>query len=280
MPMTIFTSAWVASPRTMPAGHAAYAIGDVHGCLAELRLLVAHLRGHVLDPARRNTLVLIGDYIDRGPASLDTLSYLDDLALPGVAIVRLLGNHDFFLKLIVGEEEIDAAFVEFWLDVGGSSTFRELGFTRDDLYRMPLAELRTAIRRRLGARRVAVLGGLALSHRVADLLFVHAGLDPALALEAHDPSDLVMIREPFLSGTGWRHDVTVVHGHTIRGHEVLPHRIAVDTGAFRTGILSCVEIVENRLRWIAATGAGNLDGLASLPRTGPDGIAYEEFRIP
>lgn len=273
---TIFTSAWRAAPKSVSAGTTLCAIGDVHGCITLLRDLVDHLRTGVPLHGRTGCLVLIGDYVDRGPASLETLAYVAELALPGWEIVRLLGNHDFFLALIVGEEVIDAAFVEAWLDVGGESTFAELGLRREDVFRLDLEDLRARLRSRLPPGTTDLLARLAASHRVGDYLFVHAGLDPTTPIDAHDVSDLVMIREPFLAGTGWAHDVTVIHGHTIRGHEALPHRIAIDTGAFRTGLLSCVQLEDDRLRWIVASASGHLEALGGLKRSDAEPMRYDE----
>ncbi|GJD52899.1 Bis(5'-nucleosyl)-tetraphosphatase, symmetrical [Methylobacterium crusticola] len=251
------------------------AIGDVHGCTRLLRGLVGFLRSHVLEASRRNTVVTIGDYVDRGPSSLAALDDVRALAIPGVEIVRLLGNHDFFLALIAGHEDVDAAFVEAWLDVGGETTFREMGLDREDVHRSGVSALRQRIRSILPEGMPAFLSSLAPHHRVGDYLFVHAGLDPAAPLAQHDVSDLVMMREPFLSGTGWAHDFTVVHGHTIRGHEALPHRIAIDTGAFRTGVLSAVHLEGDRMRWLAVTAADSLDALAPLRTTAEIPLPYE-----
>ena len=82
-----FTSAWIAAPKTLPEDVTICAIGDVHGCLAELHGLVDYLWGNVISSMRKNTIVLIGDYIDRGPDSLATLAYIRDLSLPGVETV-------------------------------------------------------------------------------------------------------------------------------------------------------------------------------------------------
>ena len=84
-----------------------------------------------------------------------------------------------------------------------------------------------------------------------------------------------MMREPFLSGANWSHDVTVVHGHTIRGHEVLPHRIAIDTGAFRTGVLSCAQLERDRMRWISVTKAVDISAMSALKSVMAEPLAYE-----
>ena len=68
-------------PRTI-------AIGDIHGCLPALETLLAAIR-----PQPADTLVLLGDYVDRGPNSRGVIQRLLGLQ-PQCHLVPLLGNHD------------------------------------------------------------------------------------------------------------------------------------------------------------------------------------------
>jgi len=64
-------------------------VGDVHGCYAELRELLFTLR---LEQADR--LVLVGDLIDKGPASVAVVQHLCQLREVGLSVILVLGNHE------------------------------------------------------------------------------------------------------------------------------------------------------------------------------------------
>jgi serine/threonine protein phosphatase 1 len=90
------------------------------------------------------------------------------------------------------------------------------------------------------------------SCRFGDYLFVHAGIRPGVEIDQQRQSDLRWIREPFLLDDT-DHGFVVVHGHTIRPEvEVRPNRIGIDTGAYKTGVLTALAI-DGTERWLVDT---------------------------
>jgi serine/threonine protein phosphatase 1 len=69
------------------------ASGDVHGCSAALRRLI-----EVIQPDARDTVVTLGDYINRGPDSRGVINQLISLR-EQCNYFPLLGNHDQLLLL-------------------------------------------------------------------------------------------------------------------------------------------------------------------------------------
>jgi serine/threonine protein phosphatase 1 len=93
------------------------AIGDIHGCAAALAALLEAVR---LGPD--DTLVTLGDYIDRGSDSRGVLDQLIGLA-GQCRLVPLLGNHE---ELLLAARS-DAWSLEFWLACGGRATLASYG---------------------------------------------------------------------------------------------------------------------------------------------------------
>jgi serine/threonine protein phosphatase 1 len=90
-----------------------FAIGDIHGCLAALEALLAAIR-----PRADDTIITLGDYVDRGPECRGTIQRLIDLGRQ-CRLIPLLGNHDdMMLKVLDGRGDL---YVD-WLLFGGSST--------------------------------------------------------------------------------------------------------------------------------------------------------------
>lgn len=266
---TLLETAWEDAPRPAPPGTTLFAVGDVHGFAEHLDALLTALTGPVREARERGDdvhLVFVGDYVNRGPSSLGVLDRLPGVAAElDVAVHLLRGNHDRLLLDLLDGAEPDPTCLAEWLRKGGDPVLRELGLEEAGAAGQELPALVAAMRQRLGPDRPELLRGLAASWRCGEWLFVHAGVDPASPLEAQDPAGWLTLREPFLTGAGWVHGFAVLHGHTVRGPEVLPHRVAVDSGAYRTGVLTAAQVAGGRLRFLSVADRKDLAAFRALP---------------
>lgn len=253
-------SAGVEPPvASVPPGTVVYAIGDVHGCSD---LLAALQRGIELDagmrPARRRVVVYLGDYISRGTDTRGVLDRVIGWRPRGFEIVTLMGNHE---QMLIGFLEGNLFAGRRWFTHGGREVAAQ--YLAPDLLpqanrRAPiedLARLREHLYAALPSAHRQLLQALALKHHEGGYLFVHAGIRPGLALEAQTSLDLLWIRGRFLDSTA-HHGPIVVHGHCVSATpEIRPNRIGIDTGAWRTGVLTCL-VLEGGVREFLQTTAG------------------------
>lgn len=230
-----------------------YAIGDIHGradLLGDLHERIrADAAGH--DAARR-MIVYLGDYVDRGLDSRGVIGAVLDEPMPGFAKVCLRGNHEELMLAFLD----DVAGAPNWFYNGGLATLASYGVApRTETAALRLAhEVQQDLRRALPARHLAFLRDLALYHREGDYVFVHAGIRPGVALEDQDPFDLIWIRDQFLVSHE-DHGFVVVHGHSINAEAVdAGNRIGIDTGAYYTGVLTCL-VLQGERRGLLQTGA-------------------------
>lgn len=231
-------------------GYRAYVVGDVHGRLDLLEDLLAKIHAELQrHPARKALLVFVGDLIDRGPSSAQVIERLRTYKRSGVQPVFLLGNHEeVLLRIIKGDESL----IWSWLQFGGLQCLQSYGVDPEQIRHFSGPELVKAIQAAIPASHVEFLEGFIDSCRFGGYLFVHAGIRPGVALELQSQSDLRWIREPFLFDDT-DHGFVVVHGHTISEEvEELPNRIGIDTGAYRTGVLTALAI-EGANRWFVDT---------------------------
>jgi serine/threonine protein phosphatase 1 len=236
---------WRPAIRPLGAGQAVAAIGDVHGH-DDLFAALIEAVAEELSGADQATFVQIGDLVDRGPASLAALRRARE-GLPGARSVALMGNHeDRMLRALAG----DPAEQDAWLGFGGEETLASAGVDPRD------PDWPALLRDALGGDLTAWLAALPVSWRVGDILFVHAGIDPDAPLERQQPHTLMWTRWPWLDSSGpYPEGVAVIHGHTPQPSVDLshPHRINLDTGAFRTGLMSALVVAGDRMRLVQAS---------------------------
>jgi len=241
------------APSRVPSGARVYAVGDIHGRLDLLEQLLAIIGDDVAAGAPgRPTIVFLGDMIDRGPHSRQVVERIAAGPpaagpLAGAGWVALVGNHeDYMLRFLA-----DPAVAPSWLRNGGLATIRS--YAGGDPPGDDPTTLRDTLDRALPSDHLRFLGQLPAAHVEGDYLFVHAGVRPGVALARQECADLLWIREPFL-GSAEPFGKMVVHGHTVVPEpDIRPNRIAIDTGAWRTGRLTALALEGAERRFLTAT---------------------------
>ena len=219
-----------------------YAIGDVHGCLDQLQALEARIVADAAGTAGDKWIVMLGDYVDRGPRSAQVLDHLIAPPPAGFSRISLRGNHD---QAMLSALE-DPRALDSWIGWGIESTLGSYGLGPSQMAELA-APGRAATRQQLlqahiPDEHVAFLRNLPVLLSVPGYIFVHAGLRPGVATAQQRDRDLMWIRGEFLDA-GYDFGATVVHGHTpVDAPELTPHRIGIDTGCYASGILTAVRI--------------------------------------
>lgn len=235
---------------TAPENTRLYAIGDVHGCMTRLNALLSLVREDFASAPEENcTVVLVGDYVDRGPDSAELIDYLLDPDLDELGTVFLKGNHEeFMLRFLEGD--LDAGTV--WIANGGAETLLSYGIAVQSSWpdETELAELQKKFANKTPGTHRSFLNALSLSYVAGDYAFVHAGIRPGVKLAEQSEKDLLWIRDEFLSYSR-PHEYVIVHGHTpVRKPENMQNRINVDTGAVYGGPLTAVVLAGKERRFL------------------------------
>jgi serine/threonine protein phosphatase 1 len=238
-------------PAAVPRGVRIYAVGDVHGridLLLEVERLICE--DHAAQRSRAaGFIVLVGDYVDRGP---DSRAVLDHLLRPppaGFRRICLLGNHDAWLRDYVRGLPVSEA----WLLYGGDATMLSYGVPLDLRLSGPnqLERARGGLLATMPREHRRFLDSLELGFSMGDYFFCHAGIRPGVPLEHQTENELLWIREPFLSAEV-DYGKVVVHGHTIGERPVVRrNRVGIDTGAYRSGRLTALVLEGTDLRFVA-----------------------------
>lgn len=234
----------------LPESHRIYCIGDIHGRLDLLKDLHGLVRDDASEFTGKKQLVYLGDYIDRGNDSKGVIELL--LADPpdGFERVCLLGNHEQTMLDFLQHPRAVAA----WLTYGGRAALHSYGIqVRGDPARAALDEVRDELERHLPQAHLEFLQSLLLMHIEGSYCFVHAGIRPGVPLQEQRNEDLLWIREDFTE-SAIIHDHIIVHGHSITPEvDWRPNRIGIDTGAFQSGVLTCL-VLEGKEQRLLQTG--------------------------
>jgi serine/threonine protein phosphatase 1 len=200
------------------------AIGDIHGCRLALETLLGQIGLRPTD-----TLITVGDAIDRGPDSYGVLETLIRLRLAG-NVVNLRGNHEIMMLAARADRES----LRFWMQVGGREALDS--YPASDGYLMD----------RIPQSHWHYLTHSCVNFHETDThIFVHANLHPLLPLQEQSDEWLHWnflepnLFRPHISGK------TMICGHSEQRSGiplVLPGAVCIDTWAYGDGWLTCLDV--------------------------------------
>jgi serine/threonine protein phosphatase 1 len=241
------------APAKLPPGRRVYAIGDIHGCAAQLTNLHALIQEDLAQrPVASALLLHVGDYVDRGVDTSGVIARLTgDSPVPGTEMVNLMGNHEnTMIEALNGER----AAATDWLFTGGRPSLQSYGVDPDSP--------RETWRSHIPDSHMRFLRELTLMHREGEYAFVHAGVRPGVPLAEQARDDLLRMRQPFLYSE-MNFGAVVVHGHSPVKAPVIRHnRIAIDTGAVFGGEMTCLVLEDDQLGFLSAAPVGEAVSIA------------------
>lgn len=209
------------------------AVGDIHGCATALKALIQSI-----GPTSEDTIVTLGDYVDRGP---DTRTVINELIELGkqCTLVALQGNHEEMMLEVIRDKQPPFR----WLQYGGVETLDSYGFAGD----MSI----------IPASHFDFFRSMKDYFETEDHIFLHANYNPKLPLEKQTKHALRWQKlteftpGPHISGK------RVVVGHTHdRGGEIFDvgHLICIDTFCYGGGWLTALDVHTGKLWQIDQSG--------------------------
>ncbi|WP_026619817.1 serine/threonine protein phosphatase 1 (plasmid) [Ensifer sp. WSM1721] len=205
----------------MNGRHLTFAVGDIHGCLGQLEILLTGIEA----AAPGGRVIFLGDLVDRGPDSRGVVErIMAGPQNPAWQWLTLKGNHE---EMLLSARK-GVAEMATWLLNGGEETLASYGGAIPLSHLVWMTELPSIIIER---------------HRI----FVHACVDENIPLEEQGDDILLWMRtDPNYSGSYWgKH---VCHGHTPSrsNPRTVGNRTNVDSGAVFGGVLSCAVFDDDR----------------------------------
>ena len=219
-----------------------FAIGDIHGCLTALQTLMNFV------PLRDDdTLITLGDYVDRGPDSKGVLDWLIERHAGG-HLIPLRGNHD----LMFLNPDQESGMLDLWLAVGGAETLLSYGSSDD--------------RHVPESHRRFLTSECRKYYETDTHIFVHATLRSDRPPSQQDDNWLYWekLRDPVPHCSG----KTVICGHTAQksGWPLnAGHTICIDTWVYGDGWLTCLDVESGDFWQARETGETRVGHLDSIP---------------
>ena len=201
-----------------------FAFGDVHGCHAQLLALLEAIK-----PTSADTLIFLGDMIDRGKDSkgvLDTIMAYQKIC----TVILIQGNHEEMMLGAVHEKE----YFKYWLKFGGIETLKSFGLpaTTQGLKDVPFEYFK-------------LLKSAVPYYETDNYVFTHATPIPDLPMDKQSDDGLrwrFLPKEPQLPHISGK---TIICGHSVQKNGQVyqsPNLICIDTYSYGGGYLTALEI--------------------------------------
>lgn len=229
-----------------------YCIPDCHGQIDELNLILDRILPLRNNKTAKDTLVLMGDYIDRGkdsPAIIDRLIELKNTYSDQV--VCLLGNHEWMLLSALGRNMYwDITMpspYSMWIRNGGDKTAKDYA-KRQDVDIKPLELTQDRVLSFIDTKHADFLFKETVNYYETDkYIFVHGGCDPTKDMSLQDVDTFLWDRSLYAfckkiasKGENLPWEKTVITGHNYDGVWFYPGFLMLDASA--KGKLMVVEL--------------------------------------
>ena len=216
------------------------AISDIHGCLNKLKSLLDEVKYN----PNKDKLILLGDYVDRGQQSIETLLYVGELIDNGA--IAILGNHDEMFKELLESNQLEYALSQrYYYQQGTAVTIEQY------------LELNKEKQKRV----IDILNNLKLYYEYENYIFVHAGLDCKKSIDNQKYEDYFWIRNEFYKNKGIDNKI-IIFGHTptcnlnsnhyctVWVDEKYNDKIGIDCACVYGGNLACLDLTNSRTYYV------------------------------
>lgn len=223
-----------------------FVVGDLHGRDDLLERILESIDHEIGSLRLKNPkLVFVGNLIDHGPSSSAVIARMRELTLEFPEnVICLMGNHE---QMCLDFLDAPVARHSRWLKDGAAQTFESYGLSLGGAVvdGANAVEAAAALRNAMGEEVIAWLRERPLMVSSGTLHVVHAAADPRRDMNDQSARVLTWGHPEFL-GVARGDGQWVAHGHAQFEHPHLKDsRISVDTGAWKSGILSAAMILPN-----------------------------------
>lgn len=212
-----------------------YVIGDIHGCYRSLE----NLFQKIAPSPETDTIIFLGDYIDRGPASKKVVDKIIKIQNDFRQIITLMGNHEqMLLRYLTGRD------IDVFLQAGGEQTINSYGLKHPE---------KNILVPDITLDHIQFFNKLLPYWEDENYIYVHAGLQPGIDLHMQSEDWLFWARERFIH-SDYNFGKRIIFGHThFSKPKIEKNKIGIDTGAVYGGSLTCLILPE--MKFVSVKGS-------------------------